>query len=270
MTGQELVTFKGHSVYVYSVAFSPDGNRVASGSTDQMVKIWDSYTGRELLTLKGHTGGVDTLAFSPNGQYLISGSDDGTASIWVAATGRPIGEPLVHHGSITAVAFDPSGSRVATASEGGTVRVWENLTGRPLTEPLRHQAAVVCLKFSHDGKSLFSGSRDHTVRVWDLNAPVGRAGRHVLAAFARAISPIELQTSGRVATRVMAPLSEPTSKNEITDTGARQLRQWFLAPPAQRPLTPFAAINLADYIDHCRRDGSAAAAEEAAFYQNSD
>ena len=72
------------------MAFSPDGQRLASGSSDQTVKIWDSATGKELFALKGHAGWVYSVAFSPDGQRLASGSDDQTVKIWDSATGKEL------------------------------------------------------------------------------------------------------------------------------------------------------------------------------------
>ena len=72
--GQEILTLKGHTDMVISVAFSPDGKRIVSGSGDQTVKVWDADKGQEILTLKGHTAMVSSVAFSPDGKRIVSGS----------------------------------------------------------------------------------------------------------------------------------------------------------------------------------------------------
>src|SRR5262249_31670797 len=103
----------GHTDVVNSVAISPDGRRLVTGSWDRTAKVWDAGNGQELLSLKGHSGGVASVAISPDGRRLVTGSQDGTAKVWDAATGQ---ELLSLTSAVTSVAISPDGRQVVTGS----------------------------------------------------------------------------------------------------------------------------------------------------------
>ncbi len=175
-TGTELVTIDKHSEvvrgeaevlsHVTSVAFSPDGSRLASGACDKMVKLWDVATGEELTTLPGHEWGVISVAFSPDGSLLASLGEDGTVKLWDVKTDVELAPLQMPSEGVTSVAFSPDGSRLATG--GHDVKLWDLVSGEELTTFKGHSSKVNSVAFSPDGSRLATGSGDQTVKFWDV------------------------------------------------------------------------------------------------------
>jgi WD40 repeat protein len=132
-TGKAVFTLRGYPEEVWSIAFSPDGRRLASGGHAGTIKVWDTGSGQVVLSLKGHTSRVHGLAFSPDGKHLASGSGEGTVRIWDPETGQQTLELRGHTGVILSVAWSPDGCRLASAADDYTLRIWEAtpLSGRP-------------------------------------------------------------------------------------------------------------------------------------------
>jgi WD40 repeat protein len=127
-TGRLVRTLKG-SPFVASVAFSPDGTRLASDSGDNTIKLWDAAKGHLIRTFKGHTGAVTSVIFSPNGLQLLSGSFDTKIKLWDAATGALLHTFEGHSGKITSVAFIGDGRRIVSGSTDTTIAIWDAATG---------------------------------------------------------------------------------------------------------------------------------------------
>ena len=106
---------QGHTSPVFSVAFSPDGRHIVSGSNDRTIRVWDAQTGGQVGNpLQGHTSSVRSVAFSPDGRHIVSGSDDKTIRVWDAQPGGQVGNPLQGHTSslVQSVAPSPQGSHI--------------------------------------------------------------------------------------------------------------------------------------------------------------
>ncbi|HLJ95665.1 MAG TPA: protein kinase [Gemmataceae bacterium] len=174
-TGQELLTLKGQTGIVESVAFSPDGKRLAGASRDKVVKVWDAQTGQELLAFKD--AWVSSVAFSPDGKRLASASP-GTVKVWDAQTGQELLTLKAHTGVVNSVAFSPDGKRLASAGGDRTVKVWDAQTGQELLTFKGHTVMARSVVFSPDGTRLASVSADGTVKVWDATtSPEARTFR---------------------------------------------------------------------------------------------
>lgn len=110
---------------VFSLAFSPDGKRIVSGSLDDAVRLWDTDTRQPIgQPMTGHTGWVTSVAFSPDGKRVASASLDSTIRLWDADTRQLIGQPINDQSAVSSVAFSPDGKWIVSGDGSGTVRLW--------------------------------------------------------------------------------------------------------------------------------------------------
>ena len=161
---RKAMTLKGHT---NSVAYSPDGKRIVSGSSDKTLKVWDAATGQDLLTLKGHTNSVTSVCSSPDGRRIVSASADKTVKVWAARSGRELFTLKGHTLAVGSVAYSPDGKRIVSGSGDKTVKVWDAQTGQDLLTLEGHTGSVSSVAFSPGSRRIVSGSSDKTLKVWD-------------------------------------------------------------------------------------------------------
>ncbi|KAF5345507.1 hypothetical protein D9757_014304 [Collybiopsis confluens] len=164
------VMLKIKAAGILTVAFSPDGSKIVSGSHDETVRIWDAVAGQQLAQLDGHTSGVTSVAFSPDGSKIVSGSYDETVRIWDAVAGQQLAKLDGHTDVVNSVAFSPDGSKIVSGSHDETVCIWDAVAGQQLAQLDGHTYVVTSVAFSPDGSKIVSGSYDQTVRIWDAIA----------------------------------------------------------------------------------------------------
>jgi WD40 repeat protein len=171
-------TLQGHTDDVNSVAFSPDGKRIVSGSVgttlETTLKVWDTQTGQETLTIQGHAGPVYCVAFNPDGTAIVS-AGVGMVKLWDAQTGQETLTLQGHTDDVNSVAFSPDGKRIVSGGgrydrEGkpfAELKLWDVQTGQETRTLKGHTHYVLSVAFSPDGKWIVSGSMDTTLKVWD-------------------------------------------------------------------------------------------------------
>jgi len=166
----ELLTFKGHSQAVHSVAFSSDGEYALSGGQDKSVILWEVETGNLIHTFTGHEKAVRSVAISPDGQQVLSGSSDRTLKLWDVTTGKIIRTFKGHEDAVSSVAFSPDGKYALSGSQDKAVILWKLADGNSVRSFTGHKKAVLSVAFSPDGQFAVSGSEDKTVKLWEVDS----------------------------------------------------------------------------------------------------
>jgi WD40 repeat protein len=182
----------GHSQGVFSLAFAPDGNTLASGSADNTVKFWDVASRREIRSLGPGLPAI-SLAFSPDGRVLAIGLLNQKIKLIDAATGGELRTFTGHAGPVGSVTFSPDGHFLASASDDRTIKVWDVARGAEVVTLGGFSRPVVSVAFSPDGRLLAANSADHVIRLWDLTA-----GRELRSLKVNSVGAIAFSPDGRM------------------------------------------------------------------------
>lgn len=176
-TGKEIRRFEGYSDAVLSVAFSPDGQFILTGSHDKIATLWDITSGRELRRFEGHSGAIAAIAISSDERFVLTGSTDKTARLWDAGSGAELKRFQGHTDVINCVAISRDGRFVLTGSGNSlsgftgikdtTARLWDTTTGKEIRRFEGHEQPITSVAFSPYGNSILTVSEDRTARLWD-------------------------------------------------------------------------------------------------------
>ena len=160
-------TLQGHKDFISRIAWSPDGQSLASVSFDRTIKLWDTEGGELRQTLEGHPLNIHSVAWSPNGRLLASGSWDKTIKVWDVETGKLRRTLTGHSGTVFSVAWSPDGRLLASGSSDRTVRLWDLESGQRRWTLEGHANAVNCVAWAPNGQILASAASDNMIRLWD-------------------------------------------------------------------------------------------------------
>ncbi|MBY0528557.1 MAG: protein kinase [Gemmataceae bacterium] len=163
----------GHEHAISAVAFAPDGKRLATGSYDRTIQLWDAATGKPLKTLAGHKGFVHAVAFAPDGETLASASHDGTVKLWDTRKGAKLDTLTPQTREVHALAFSHDSRLLATAGADGTVKLWDALRRKECGSIEAHTGPVFGVAFSPNNELLATAGADKVVRLWSV--PRGEA-----------------------------------------------------------------------------------------------
>ena len=211
-TAQRAI-FLGHMSEVKCVAIAPEGRRIASGSRDMTVRIWDADTGSEMMVLRGHQHWVVAVAFSPDGRRIGSAGDN-TVRIWDADTGEQLACLTANEYAARCVTFSPDGQSIVTGSGDKIIRIWDSKSAKLLQTLVGHQHFVTGVAITRDNRRIVSSSDDMTVRVWD--SETGKQ-LHRLEGHAKSVSCVAVSPDGRW---IVSGSSDQTVRVWDMETGA--------------------------------------------------
>jgi WD40 repeat protein len=179
-----------------SIAFSPKGDVLASGSVERVVKLWDIRSGDCLATLEGHEYPVLALAFSPDGNKLVSGSGDTTLMTWDLENHSRLHHMKGHGFYVVTCDWDPQDNRIVSGSVDAKICEWNTNSGEMIQRHSEHRAAVHQVRFTHDGSRLASGSSDLHIILWDSSGTPMKV-EHILQGHSTEVRALSFSEDGK-------------------------------------------------------------------------
>ncbi len=270
-----LVAQTSHGGEVHCVAFSPDGERVLTGSGDRTARLWNAETGEVVQSFVGHGKAVRSVASSPDGERVLTGSGDKTARLWNAETGEEVQRFVGHTGAVWSVGFSPDGERVLTGSLDETARLWNAETGEEVQrfeghrwdnrEPTpsnfasrsgyKKEGSVRSVASSPDGERVLTGSGDKTARLW--NVETGEEVQRFVG-HGEGVSSVAFSPDGE---RVLTGCLDGTARLWNAETGEEVQRfpggalggaEWSVAFSPGGPERPFRPRQRASRLRRCQ------------------
>lgn len=178
-----LKTLEGHSNHVNSVAFSPDGTKIISGSEDGIIKIWEANSGKCIQTLKGYSSKVESVAWSPDGKYIVCGEDGGHVKMWEANSWERIKTLEINSCYAYSVAWSPDGKYIVCGESRG-LKIFDANSGeiiKNMSKILYRDMLILqssnfsiekSVSWSPDSKYIVSGSYYGNLEVWNGNVKI--------------------------------------------------------------------------------------------------
>ncbi|MGB8700395.1 MAG: NB-ARC domain-containing protein [Thermosynechococcaceae cyanobacterium] len=165
---EPMQTLRGHQNRILAIAFSPDGQTLASGSLDRTIKLWSPDTAQCRLTLHGHTSWIWAIAFHPNCKTLASASYDRTVKLWNIETGHCTHTLEGHRGSALSVGFSPDGQWLASGGYEQMLKLWHPQSGECVRTWYAHANRIWAVAFSPNSQWLATAGEDSQIILWDL------------------------------------------------------------------------------------------------------
>lgn len=169
-TWQCVYSLTGHSGLIRSVAMSPDGKTVVSGSGDKTINLWNLGSGKLLHTFEAHSNWVRCVAFSPQSELLASCSADKTIKLWQLSNYKLIHTLTGHSNGVSSVTFSPDEQTLISGGDDEKLKLWDVSSGNQTHNLTQHSGSVLSVTVSSDGKTIATGCGDQIVRLWDFDS----------------------------------------------------------------------------------------------------